>query len=188
MCEPLSLSLPTIVWDNDAGGYTISVVTEDTCAGRLSLAGRPRELLDSPVFLLGYLGSAVKAAACDAFERAGANLYDLGILALLDEGARDTQAAIADALGLDRGQLVGVLDELEEQGLVERHRDPKDRRRHMVSLTAAGRRRLARLRTVLQEVEDEILAPIGAKGRSTLRELLLDVGQREVPGDVLRTG
>ncbi len=188
MCEPLSLSLPTIVWDNDDHGYTISVVTEDTCAGRLSLAGRPRELLDSPVFLLGYLGSAVKAAACDAFERAGSNLYDLGILALLDEGARDTQAAIADALGLDRGQLVGVLDELEEQGLIERHRDPKDRRRHMVSLTAAGRRRLARLRTVLQEVEDEILAPIGSEGRSTLRELLLDVGHREVPGDVLRTG
>jgi DNA-binding MarR family transcriptional regulator len=159
-------------------------VTEDTCAGRLSLTGRPRELLDSPVFLLGYLGSSVKAGAVDAFERAGSSLYDLGILALLDEGARDTQAAIADALGLDRGQLVGVLDDLEEHGLIERHRDPKDRRRHMVSLTAAGRRRLAKLRTVLRAVEDDILEPLDAKGRSTLRDLLLEVGRHD-EGDVV---
>ena len=178
----------TIVRSNDRRSYTISVVTEDTCAGKLSLAGRPRELLDSPVFLLGYLGSSVKASACEAFERAGSNLYDLGILALLDEGARDTQAAIADALGLDRGQLVGVLDDLEEQGLIERHRDPRDRRRHMVSLTTAGRRRLTKLRTVLHEVEEEILEPLDAKGRSALRELLLDVGRREEPGDALRAG
>jgi DNA-binding MarR family transcriptional regulator len=136
------------------------------------------------VFLLGYLGSSVKAGAIDAFERAGSSLYDLGILALLDEGAQDTQAAIADALGLDRGQLVGVLDDLEQEGLIERHRDPKDRRRHMVSLTTPGRRRLAKLRTILREVEDEILEPLDAKDRSTLRELLLEVGRHDGP-DVL---
>jgi DNA-binding MarR family transcriptional regulator len=136
------------------------------------------------VFLLGYLGSSVKAGAIDAFERAGSSLYDFGILALLDEGAQDTQAAVADALGLDRGQLVGVLDDLEEEGLIERHRDPKDRRRHMVSLTAAGRRRLAKLRTVLREVEDEILEPLDAKDRAALRELLLEIGRHDEP-DVL---
>jgi DNA-binding MarR family transcriptional regulator len=154
----------------------------------LSLEGRPRELLDSPAFLLGYLGSGVKAFAQESYERAGANLYDLGILTLLDEGASDTQAAIADALGLDRGQLVGVLDDLEEQGLVERHRDPKDRRRHMVSLTAAGRRRLAKLRTVLRAVEDEVLGPLDAEGRSTLHELLLEVGRRDEQSGVLQAG
>lgn len=173
---------------NDGSGYSISSVTEDTCTGRLTLAGRPRQLLDSPAFLLGYLGSAVKALACEAFERAGANLYDLGILSLLEEGARDTQAAIADALGLDRGQLVGVLDELEDQGLIERHRDPKDRRRHMVSLTAAGRRRLAKLRSVLAQVDDEVLAPLDAKARSALRGLLVELGQDEATDAAARAG
>ena len=156
-------------------------MTEDTCTGRLSLTGRPQELVESPVFLLGYLGSGVKAAACEAFERAGSNLYDVGILALLEEGARSTQAAIADALGIDRGQLVGVLDDLEERGLIERHRDPADRRRHMVSLTADGRRRLTRLRAILQQVEDDVLAPLGVADRSTLRRILLEIGRQGQP-------
>jgi DNA-binding MarR family transcriptional regulator len=151
----------------------------------MTLAGKPRELLDSPAFLLGYLGSGTKAYALGAFERAGAGLHDLGILSLLDEGAQDTQAAIADALGLDRGQLVGMLDRLEEQGFVERHRDPRDRRRHTVSLTPAGRRRLAKLRTVLEE---EVLGPLDAKSRATLRELLLELGRRVELGADLQAG
>jgi MarR family transcriptional regulator, lower aerobic nicotinate degradation pathway regulator len=176
------------VGNNDGSGYAISGVTEDTCDGRLTLAGKPQALVDSPAFLLGYLGFGTKAFAIDAFERAGANLHDLGTLALLDEGRRDTQAEIADALGLDRGQLVGVLDDLEAKGLVERHRDPKDRRRHMVRLTRAGKRRLAKLRTVLQSVEDEILRPLDARDRATLRQLLVELGRREELGDTRQVG
>src|SRR5438552_18934443 len=120
----------------------------------------PRELVASTVFLLGRLGYSVKLEAMAAFEEAGFSAYDYGVLAVLDEGSRETQATIADALRLDRSRLVGLLDSLEERGLIERRRDSNDRRRHLVSLTPEGTRQLTHLRKVVQRMEDEILEPL----------------------------
>ncbi len=83
-----------------------------------------KELLASTVFLLGRLGYAIKGRAIEEFEAAGFSMYQYSVLAMVGEESRTSQATIADALGLDRSQLVGVLDDLEERGLIERRRDP----------------------------------------------------------------
>ena len=135
----------------------------------------PAELVARPGFLLGRLGTTMKSEAMEAFEREGFNAYHYSILALLDEGARTTQAGIADALGMDASMLVSLLDGLEERGLVERKRDPEDRRRHLVSLTSEGRRQLVRLRSTMSKLSDDLLGPLDASERETLHELLMQL-------------
>ena len=141
----------------------------------------PEELVSSALFLLKRLGMAAKERSLDAYDELGVHPYHHAILAVLDEGQRETQGAIADALGYDRGQLVGLLDELEEAGLVERRRDPNDRRRHVVQMTPAGRKMLARLRAVAKRLDDAFLAPLDERERRELHALLLRLAEHHLP-------
>ena len=141
----------------------------------------PEELVLSTLFLLKRLGMSAKEQTLDAFDEAGLHPYHHAILAVLDEGSRETQGAIADALGYDKGQLVGLLDELEEAGLVVRERDQADRRRHVVQMTPAGRKTLDKLRRISAKVEDEFLAPLGDKEREQLHALLLSLAEHHLP-------
>jgi MarR family transcriptional regulator, lower aerobic nicotinate degradation pathway regulator len=135
----------------------------------------PAELVASPGFLLARLGVTLKMRTIEEFEQRGFSGYHYSILAVLEEGARTTQSAIASALQYDPSQLVALLDGLEERGLVERKRDPADRRRQMVSITPAGRRQLAAFRKIVKRIEDEFLAPLDESERAALHDLLLRV-------------
>ena len=141
----------------------------------------PLELVRSTSYLLSRLGAQLKARKLEAFEAAGENVYQHGVLCVLDESARETQATIADALGYDRSWLVGLLDELEEGGLIERRRDPADRRRHLVSLKPAGKKKLTELREISKRVEDEFFGPLGPDQRDTLHALLLELAAHHDP-------
>jgi len=141
----------------------------------------PKELVATTSFLLKRLGFAVKEKTMEAYEGTGLHPYHHAILLVLGEGSRETQGAIADALGYDRGQLVGLLDELEERGLVERRRDPNDRRRHLVSLTPDGKRALKKLRALSLRIEDDFLSPLSEAERTKLHALLLRLAQTHEP-------
>jgi DNA-binding MarR family transcriptional regulator len=141
----------------------------------------PEELLSSPLFLLKRLGMKAKEESYEAYSEAGVHPYHYAILATLAEGERETQGAIADALDYDRGQLVGLLDELEEAGLVERRRDPEDRRRQVVVMTPQGRKMLTKMRALAKKLDDEFLGSLTVAQREQLRELLLLLAVEHVP-------
>jgi DNA-binding MarR family transcriptional regulator len=157
------------------------VVTPPTTPPSPAAEQLPEELIASATFLLKRLGYAAKDRSMKAYEQTGLHPYHYAILLVLSERSLETQGAIADALGYDRGQLVGLLDELEERALVERRRDTNDRRRHLVHLTADGKQMLRRLRALSRQTEDEFLAPLSDEERASLHALLLRLAEVHEP-------
>jgi MarR family transcriptional regulator, lower aerobic nicotinate degradation pathway regulator len=147
--------------------------TEPQIVRSAVVAGPPKELLSSTTFLLKRLGFSAKDHSHGAFEGTGLSPFHYAVLALLEEDPRETQAAIADALGYDRSHVVRLLDELEERDLVARKRDPEDRRRHVVKMTPEGRKMLAKLRAIVARLEDHFLAPLDHDERAVLHALLV---------------
>ena len=66
-----------------------------------------------------------------------------------------TNAALAQSIGADKSRIIGVLDELQERGLIQRRPDPADRRVHLLSLTEAGIRMRESAREAIQRQEEE---------------------------------
>jgi len=141
----------------------------------------PKELASKPSFLLKRLGMIAKEKTHEAFDDAGAVPYDYAVLAVLAQGACATQAHIADSLNYDRSYLVGLLDELERRGLIDRRRDLNDRRRHVVTLTKAGEQELVRLRALIDGVESELFSPLTAAERKQLQGLLAKLAAAHDP-------
>jgi DNA-binding MarR family transcriptional regulator len=82
------------------------------------------------------------------------------------------QQELADALCMDANNVVLLLNELEDLGYVTRRRDPNDRRRHLVDLTAGGRGALERAEHAQEQIEDDVLQALDAEERVTLWRLL----------------
>jgi DNA-binding MarR family transcriptional regulator len=83
-----------------------------------------------------------------------------------------SQQELETALLIDANSVVLLLNELEAAGLSIRRRDPHDRRRHLVDLTAAGRVAVDRAEKARESLEDAILADFSAEERATMKGLL----------------
>jgi DNA-binding MarR family transcriptional regulator len=83
------------------------------------------------------------------------------------------QQELGEALHLDPNNLVLLLNDLEEEGHVERRRDTSDRRRHIVDITRGGKKALERAERALESVEDDVLGALTAEERVTLQRLLV---------------
>src|ERR1700682_795939 len=90
--------------------------------------------------LLEHLARVGRRAFETTLEPGGLRPRHLIALKLLSDQGPASQQALAESLSLDPSNVVGLLNELEERGLITRRRDSADRRRHIVetSHTAAS--------------------------------------------------
>ena len=100
---------------------------------------------------------------------------DFAVMAALDEYGELSQADLGRRLGFDRNEVSGVSARLERGGYIDRHVDPGNRRRNIVTLTEAGSRYLAEIQQHADDAQDELLSALSADERRQLNELLAKV-------------
>jgi DNA-binding MarR family transcriptional regulator len=121
--------------------------------------------------LLTALGRASTRLVTLALRPVGLKPRHLAVLSILrDEPA--TQQALAESTNTDPTKLVGVLNDLERWALILRRRDPDDRRRHIVEISACGRGRLAEVDRLVAASDEHLLAALDPGQREALRGLL----------------
>jgi DNA-binding MarR family transcriptional regulator len=122
--------------------------------------------------LLDHLARRMRLRTEAVLAPLGLRPRHLVALTVLRHLGGSTQQALATTLAMDGTNIVGLLNELEADKLIERRRSPEDRRRHVVELTEAGAQQLAKAECALAEVDEEVLGALDASQRETLYHLL----------------
>jgi DNA-binding MarR family transcriptional regulator len=102
----------------------------------------------------------------------GMKLKQLITLELLVKNEGCLQQELGATLMVDPNNCVLLLNDLDDRGYVERQRDPQDRRRHIVVITDAGQKALAKAEAKLEALEGEVLVNLEPAEREQLRDLL----------------
>lgn len=124
-------------------------------------------------FLLTMLGEASGRTARDVLAQHRLKPRQLRILDLLADRGAIGQRELGEVMAIDHSILVNLLNPMEADRLVKRERDASDRRRHLVTITPAGTRRLAEADRAFCDAEDAFFAPLTEEQRDQLHDLLL---------------
>jgi DNA-binding MarR family transcriptional regulator len=116
-------------------------------------------------------------------EQLGMQMRHLVALTFLRDHQACPQQELGDAFCMDANNVVLLLNELEDLGYATRQRDPLDRRRHVVQLTAAGRSALESAERAQETVEDDVLRALDDEDRKILWQLLTRALRGVEPAD-----
>ncbi|MEU8521938.1 MarR family transcriptional regulator [Streptomyces sp. NPDC048577] len=132
----------------------------------------PARLRGMPSRLLALTAARADRLVSASLAEEDARKWHYTVLVSLDEFGPTSQAGLSRRTGIYRSDLVAVINELAERGLVERAPDPGDRRRNVITLTARGHARLRRLDAVLEAAQEELMEPLSVAERALLTGLL----------------
>jgi MarR family transcriptional regulator, lower aerobic nicotinate degradation pathway regulator len=149
----------------------------------MDIESAPARLRALPTFLLNQAALQAQRIGAETLAAVGAHRTHYAVLAALDEFGPASQAELGRRCGIDPSDMVALMARLTGDGLVERGPDPADRRRNLVSITRAGRRRLDELARTVAAAQDALLEPLSAAERERLTALLARIVEHVRPID-----
>jgi len=134
-----------------------------------------------PGLLSGLLGYRLRVAQQAVFRDFARSIPEVspgrvGILLLIDANPGVTQSRLAQAVGIDRSTMVGVLHALQARELIERRRG-EDRRTNGLWLTRTGRELVASLKQRIRTHERRVASRLSVEERAHLLAMLEKLGQ-----------
>jgi MarR family transcriptional regulator, lower aerobic nicotinate degradation pathway regulator len=139
----------------------------------------PSRIQEMPTWLISRAYAYSHRLLAEGFGAAGVRGYHYRLLAALEEFGPASQAALGRRTSIDRSDVVAVLNDLADRGLIERAPDPDDRRRNVITITPAGTQQLRTLDEVLAGVQEKLLAPLSVADRARLIKLLSRVLEQD---------
>jgi len=135
-----------------------------------SAAGSPHG--PGAAFLLAQLGAHAAARFAERIAKLDLVPAQAGLLRAVAASPGQSQQALARLLGTPPSRLVALVDTLEERGILQRRRNPDDRRLHALHLTDAGHLLLRGIGQAARAHDDAMCATLDPAERAQLRALL----------------
>ncbi|UFQ19229.1 MULTISPECIES: MarR family winged helix-turn-helix transcriptional regulator [Streptomyces] len=132
----------------------------------------PSTIRTLPSWLLGRAAARGRGLVAEALAREGLKMWHHVVLAAVADLGPLAQAELGRSVLLDPKDMVGVVNDLQADGFVDRAPDPKDRRKNAITITAEGKRLLARCTRAAERANGELLAPLSADERARFVEML----------------
>ncbi|QLH24981.1 MarR family winged helix-turn-helix transcriptional regulator [Streptomyces sp. Rer75] len=141
----------------------------------------PARIRSLPSWLLGRAAARGHRLVAEALAREGMRMMHHAVLSAVAELGPVSQAELGRSLGIDPKDMVGIVGDLEGEGLVTRSPDPRDRRKNAIAISEEGERRLVRTRRLGDEANDELTAGLSTAEREQLMALLRRVAEPDEP-------
>jgi DNA-binding MarR family transcriptional regulator len=128
--------------------------------------------------MLAVLARQTVAAEQPVLEAHGLSMWGYIVLSALDHSPIRTQAALAEAIGADKTRIIPTLDELQQDGYIERMPDPDDRRARLLAITESGRSIKDAVQEDIQRAEERWLGQLSANERDVFLRALNQLSVR----------
>ena len=128
--------------------------------------------------MLAELARRTVAAEQPVLAAHGLSMWGYIVLTALDRTPIRTQSALAQAIGADKTRIIPTLDELQQQGYIERVPDPDDRRARLLAITESGRRIKDAVQVDIQRGEERWLGQLSANDREVFLRVLSQLSAR----------